>query len=110
MERFSYFYPYGTTLSQRVVQLIWLAVLRNLGKIVVNVTQKMAITNDIKEDAFYQLAQEEGLQKGRAKGKEEGKEAAALHMLKEGFSPEVVASITKLSAERIAQLQAGKKG
>jgi predicted transposase/invertase (TIGR01784 family) len=95
-------------LSQRAVQLIRLAVLRNLGKTVFNVTQKMAITIDVKEDTFYQLGQEEGLQKG----KEEGKEEAALNMLKEGFAPEVVVRLTKLTAERVSQLhqqwQAGK--
>lgn len=84
-------------LSQRALQLIRLAVLRNLGKTVFNTAKKMAITIDIKEDTLYQLGEE--------KGKLAGKEEAALNMLKEGFSQEVVARITKLAADRIAQLK-----
>ena len=80
-------------LSQRAVQLLRLAVLRNLNNTVFNLAKQMAITIDIKEDTLYQL------------GQEEGKEEAALNMLKEGFSEEVVARITKLPAERIAQLR-----
>ncbi len=53
----------------------------------------MAITIDIKEDALYQL------------GQEEGKQETALNMLKEGFPEEVVARITGLPPERIAQLK-----
>ncbi|MES2731017.1 MAG: hypothetical protein V4714_04685 [Bacteroidota bacterium] len=100
-------------LSQRAVQLTRLAILRNLSKTVFNVAQKMAITIDVKEDLFYQLGQEEGIQKGKEegiqKGKEEGiqkgKEEDAMNMLKEGFSEEVVARITKLTSERIAYLR-----
>jgi predicted transposase YdaD len=58
-----------------------LAVLRNLGKTVFNVAQKMAITIDVKEDTFYQLGQEEGLQKGKEEGKLAGEEEAAINML-----------------------------
>ncbi len=112
-------------LSQRALQLIRLAVLRNLGKTVFNLSKKMAITIDIREDALYQLDQEEGLQKGKEegkleglhkgkeegllKGKEEGKlagkEEAVLGMLKEGFSEQVAARITGLPLERVAQLK-----
>jgi hypothetical protein len=80
-------------LSQRAVQLIRLAVLRNLGKTVFNAAQKMAITIDVKEDTLYQL------------GKEAATEEAAMSMLKEGFSQEVVVKITKLPIERIVQLK-----
>jgi predicted transposase/invertase (TIGR01784 family) len=92
-------------LSQRAVQLIRLAVLRNLGKTVFNAAQKMAITIDVKEDTLYQLGQEEGLQKGKLAGKEEGKEEDAINMLKEGFAVDVIARITRLAPERIAQLK-----
>jgi predicted transposase YdaD len=92
-------------LSQRTVQLIRLAVLRDLGKTVFNAAQKMAITIDVKEDTLYQLGQEEGLQKGKLAGKEEGKEEDAINMLKEGFGSDVIARITRLTAERIAELK-----
>jgi predicted transposase/invertase (TIGR01784 family) len=69
----------------------------------------MAITIDIKEDDLYQEVYQEGLQKGLQKGQEEGqlaaKEETARLMLKEGFADEVVARITKLPAERVAQLR-----
>jgi predicted transposase/invertase (TIGR01784 family) len=96
-------------LGQRALQLVRLAVLRNLGKVVFNLTKKMAITIDIKEDDLYQEVYQEGLQKGLQKGQEEGqlaaKEETARLMLKEGFADEVVARITKLPAERVAQLR-----
>ncbi|MBC7921909.1 MAG: hypothetical protein H7Z75_12570 [Ferruginibacter sp.] len=100
-------------LSQRTAQLVRLAILRNLGETVFNTAQQMAITIDVKEDIFYQLGQKEGLQKGKEegllRGKEEGllkgKEEAAVNMLKEGFSEEVVARLTQLAAERIARLK-----
>ena len=80
-------------LEQRVLQLVRLAVLRNVNTTVFNVAQKMALNIDFKEDTFYQL------------GKEEGQEKAALNMLKEGFSPETVARLTELPPERVAQLK-----
>ncbi|HCF28547.1 MAG TPA: hypothetical protein DEV81_15405, partial [Cyanobacteria bacterium UBA11049] len=88
-------------LSQRTLQLIRLAVLRNLNTTIYNLAKKMAITIDIKEDTLYQEVYQEGLHKGQ----EEGKEETAINMLKEGFSEEVVARITKLPADRIAQLK-----
>jgi predicted transposase/invertase (TIGR01784 family) len=88
-------------LAQRVLQLVRLAVLRNVNTTVFNVAQKMALNIDIKDDTLYQLGQEEGLQKG----KEEGREKAALNMLKEGFAPETVARLTELPLERVAQLK-----
>ena len=100
-------------LGQRTLQLVRLAVLRNLGTTVLNAAQKMALNIDIKEDALYVLGQEageqkgleKGLQKGLEKRKEEGKEETALDMLREDFAEEVVARITKLPAARIAQLR-----
>ena len=92
-------------MSQRTLQLIRLAVLRNLGKTVFNTAQKMAITIDIKEDTLYQLGQEEGLLKGKEEGLLKGKEEDAVNMLKEGFPEEVIARITKLAPERIGQLK-----
>lgn len=100
-------------LSQRALQLLRLAVLRNLNKTVYKLAKKMAITIDIKEDALYQEGLEQGLQKGKEeglrKGQEEGKvaakEEAAVNMIKEGFSDEVVACITRFPAERIGQLR-----
>ncbi len=81
----------------------------NLGKTVYNAAQKMAIHVDIKEDALYQIGQEEGLQKGKEeglqKGKLEEKEETALNMLREGFPEEVVVRITRLPAERVTQLR-----
>ncbi len=69
----------------------------------------MALNIDIKEDALYLFGEQKGKEEGLLKGKEEGllkgKEEAALGMLKEGFSEEVVARITKLPFERIAQLK-----
>ncbi len=84
-------------LSQRALQLLRLAVLRNLNQTVYKLAKKMAITINIKEDTLYQ----EGLQKGQEAAKEE----AAVNMIKEGSSEEVVARITQLPAERIAQLR-----
>jgi len=80
-------------LSQRTLQLVRLAVLRNLGTTIYNIVQKMVLDIDITEDALYQL------------GEQKGKEEDAFNMLQEGFSAEVVARITKLPAERIAQLK-----
>lgn len=96
-------------LSQRVLQLVRLAVLRNLGKTVFETARNMAIMINIKEDALYQEGKLAGKEEGKLAGKEEGKlagkEEAALNMLKEGFSEEVVVRITRLPAERIAQLK-----
>ena len=80
-------------LSQRALQLIRLAALRNLGQTVFNSAQKMAITIDVKEDVLYQL------------GQEAAREEDAVNMLKEVFSEQVVAKITKLAPERIAYLK-----
>ncbi len=88
-------------LSQRALQLLRLAVLRNLNTIVFNLAKKMAITIDIKEDTLYQ----EGLQKGQEEGKLAGKEQAAVNMLRKGMSIELIREITELAAERIAQLK-----
>ncbi|CAA9325673.1 MAG: hypothetical protein AVDCRST_MAG56-7116 [uncultured Cytophagales bacterium] len=76
-------------LAQRVLQLVRLAVLRNLSTTVFNAAQHMALHIDIKEDALYQL----------------GKEATALNLLKEGFPPEAVARLTELPFARIMQLK-----
>lgn len=84
-------------LSQRSLQLVRLAVLRNLGKTVYNLVKKMPITIDVKEDSLYQ--------EGQLAGKEEAKEEDAVNMLREGFAEEVVVRITKLPAARIAQLR-----
>ena len=92
-------------LSQRTVQLIRLAALRNLWKTVFDIAQKMAITIDVKEDTLYQLGQEEGLQKGKEEGLQRGKEEAAVNMLREGFSEETVARLTQLAAGQIARLK-----
>ena len=73
-------------LSQRAVQLIHLAVLRNLNNTVFNLAKKMAITIDIKEDTLYQLRQEEG--------KVAAKEEAAVNMLKKGMSADLISEIT----------------
>ena len=80
-------------LAQRVLQLVRLAVLRNVNTIVYNVAQKMALDINIKDDTFYQI------------GKEEGKEKTALNMLREGFPQETVARLTELPPERVAQLK-----
>lgn len=96
-------------LEQRVLQLVRLAVLRNVNTIVFNVAQKMALTIDIKDDTLYQLGREEGKEQGKAEGKEqgkaEGKAEAALNMLREGFPQETVARLTGLPPERVAQLK-----
>ncbi len=69
----------------------------------------MALHIDIREDALYQLGQqqgrEEGLQKGLEKGLLAGKEEAALNMLRKGMSDSLVSEVTELPAERIAQLR-----
>ncbi len=88
-------------LEQRVLQLVRLAVLRNVNSTVFNVAQKMALNIDIKDDTLYQLGQEEGLQKGWQLAQEK----SALNMLKEGFPPETVARLTELPPERVAQLK-----
>jgi len=100
-------------LSQRALQLIRLAVLRDLNNTVFNLAKKMAITIDIKDDTLYQQGlqhgKEEGLQQGLQKGKEEGKlagkEEDALKMLKKGLDLDLISEITELPAERIAQLK-----
>ena len=76
-------------LAQRVLQLVRLAVLRNVNTTVYNLAQKMALHIDIKDDTLYQL----------------GKEQAALNMLKEGFGQELVARLTEVPLERVAQLK-----
>jgi predicted transposase/invertase (TIGR01784 family) len=65
----------------------------------------MALHIDIKEDALYQLGQQTGKEEGKEEGLQKGKEEAALGMLREGFPEDVVTRITKLPAERIAQLK-----
>jgi predicted transposase/invertase (TIGR01784 family) len=104
-------------LEQRVLQLVRLAVLRNVNTTVFNVAQNMALNIDIKDDTLYQLGEEkglqeglqkglqEGLQKGLQQGQEEGKEKAALNMLKDGFPPETVARLAELPLERVMQLK-----
>lgn len=89
-------------LAQRALQLVRLAVLRNLGKTVFETANKMSITIDIiKEDALYRQVYQEGKQEGRL----EGKEKAALNMLRKGMSVELVGEIAELPAERVAQLK-----
>ena len=65
----------------------------------------MAITVDFREDALYQEGYKEGYQEGYQESKLEGKEAIAINMLREEFSEEVVIRVTKLPAERVAQLK-----
>lgn len=69
----------------------------------------MALHIYFKDDTFYQLGKEEGLQKGKAEGKAEGeaeaKEKAALNMLKEGFPQDTVARLAELPPERVMQLK-----
>jgi predicted transposase/invertase (TIGR01784 family) len=79
--------------------------LRDLGKTVYNAAQKMAIHIDIKEDALYQIGQEEGKLEGKQEGRLEEKDETALNMLREGFPEEVVERITKLPAKRVTQLR-----
>ena len=88
-------------MAQRTLQLVRLAVLRDLSTTVFNAARKMAITIDIREDALYQ----EGKLEGKLEGEQKGKEATALNMLQEGFPEEVVIRVTKLPAERVAQLK-----
>jgi hypothetical protein len=88
-------------LGQRTLQLARLALLRNLGTTVLNAAQKMALHIDIREDALYQLGQQQGKEQGKAEGKEE----AALNMLRKGMSDSLVSEVTELPAERIAQLR-----
>ncbi len=88
-------------MAQRTLQLVRLALLRNLSTTVFNAARKMAITMDIKEDALYQ----EGKLEGKLEGEQKAKESTALTMLQEGFPEEVVTRITKLPAERVAQLR-----
>jgi len=96
-------------MAQRTLQLVRLALLRNLSTTVFNAARKMAITIDIREDALYQEGKLEGKLEGKEEGKlegeQKGKEATALNMLQEGFPEEVVTRITKLPAERVAQLK-----
>jgi predicted transposase YdaD len=66
-----------------VPQLVRLAVLRNLSTAIFTSARftsarftsarNLALNIDIREDALYQLGQEEGLQKGLQQGQEEGK-------------------------------------
>ncbi len=84
-------------MAQRTLQLVRLAVLRNLGTNVFNAKRKMPITVDFREDALYQEGYKEGYQESR--------QEAALYMLREKFSDEVVIRITGLPPERVAQLR-----
>jgi predicted transposase YdaD len=85
-------------LAQRALQLVRLAVLRNLGETVSHTANKMDITIDIiKEDALYGKVYQEG--------KQEGKEKAALNMLKKGMDVALISEITELPAERVVQLK-----
>jgi predicted transposase/invertase (TIGR01784 family) len=111
-------------LSQRTLQLIPLAALRNLSTTVLNIARNMALDIDITEDALYLLGEQKGEQRGLQKGKEEGlqegkeeglrkgKEEVALQMLRKGMAVEFISGVTELSTERIAQLnqqlQAGR--
>ncbi len=92
-------------LAQRTLQLVRLAVLRNLGTTVLNAAQKMALNIDISEDALYLLGEQKGEQRGLEKGKVEGKEETATNMLKKGMAVELISEITGLPAARIAQLK-----
>ena len=101
-------------LAQRALQLIRLAVLRNLGKTVLETANKMAITIDIiKEDALYREVYQEGKLEGKLEGKREGlqqgelegKEKAALNMLRKGMAVALVSEIAELPAERVARLK-----
>ncbi len=80
-------------LSQRTLQLIRLAALRNLSTTIFNTAQKMALDIDISEDALYLL------------GEQKGKEETALEMLRKGMGLKLISEITKLPIERIAQLK-----
>ncbi len=80
-------------LSQRTLQLVRLAVLRNLGKTVFNTAKKMTIMIDIKEDTLYREVYQEG------------KEKAALNMLRKGMTTDLISEITELPAGRIDQLR-----
>jgi hypothetical protein len=53
----------------------------------------MALHFDIKDDILYQL------------GYEESQEKVALNMLREAFEQELVARLTELPLERVAQLK-----
>jgi predicted transposase YdaD len=74
-------------LGQRALQLVRLAVLRNLGKVVFNLTKKMAITIDIKEDDLYQEVYREGLQEGLQVGLQKGLQKACRKARKKASSP-----------------------
>ncbi len=88
-------------LSQRTLQLVRLAVLRNLGTTIYNIAQKMALNIDIREDALFQ----EGKLEGKLEGKEELREETALNMLKKGMDVELISEIMNLPVERITQLK-----
>lgn len=97
-------------LAQRALQLVRLAVLRNLSETVADTANKMAITIDIiKEDTLYgkvyQEGKQEGKQEGLQQGELEGKEKAALNMLRKGMAAELISEITELPVERVAQLK-----
>ncbi len=57
----------------------------------------MALHFDIKDDILYQLGYGEGLRKGLEK--------VALNMLRKDFGQELVARLTELPPERVAQLK-----
>ena len=54
----------------------------------------------------FQEGREEGIEAGVEKGREEGREETARNALAQGFSVEVIQSITGLSLENIKSLQA----
>ena len=70
-----------------------MARLRSLTQVTKQILKDMAITYDIKEDAFYQ------------EGKQEGIIETALNMKKAGFSTEDIIKATGLTKAQIEELK-----
>jgi predicted transposase/invertase (TIGR01784 family) len=56
-------------------------------------------------NSWIEKGLQEGLQKGLQKGRQEEKRKIALEMLKEGFSNQLIARMTKLEYEEIESLR-----
>ena len=60
-------------------------------------------------DAYAEImsARQKGLEEGREEGREDGKQEIARNMLQAGFAVDIIANITQLTVEQIANLRDG---
>jgi predicted transposase/invertase (TIGR01784 family) len=94
------------TFNRYLRQLFIFARLRNFSHIIKTLLQNMAITYNIKEDAFYQ----EGLEKGMEKGLEQGKKEMVMQLIKDGtLTIKKIAEITGMTTQQIKSIEKAMK-